>query len=85
MQEKKGEDLQQALNKVSEVGIDEVGRGAIFGPVFSAVIVLTEKNKFTLKQFGVTDSKKLTPKKKKITFTKNFITLFRLWNWAIFG
>ena len=25
MQEKKEEDLQQALNKVSEVGIDEVG------------------------------------------------------------
>ena len=85
IQEKKGEDLQQTLNKVSEVGIDEVGRGAIFGPVFSAVIVLTEKNKSILKQFGVTDSKKLTPKKKKITFTKNFITLFRLWNWAIFG
>ena len=44
MQEKKEEDLQQALNKVSEVGIDEVGRGAIFGPVFSAVVVLNEKN-----------------------------------------
>ena len=29
MQEKKEEDLQQALNKVSEVGIDEVGRGAV--------------------------------------------------------
>ena len=85
MQEKKEEDLQQVLNKVVEVGIDEVGRGAIFGPVFAAVVVLTEKNKSTLKQFGVTDSKKLTPKKKKITFTKNFITLFRLWNWAIFG
>ena len=85
MQEKKEEDLQQALNKASEAGIDEVGRGAIFGPVFSAVVVLTKKNKFTLKQLGVTDSKKLTPKKKKIAFTKNFITLFRLWNWAIFG
>ena len=83
MQEKEEEDLQQALNRVFEVGIDEVGRGAIFGPVFAAAVVLTEKNKFILKQFGVTDSKKLTPKKKKITFTKNFITFFRLWNWAI--
>ena len=46
MQEKKEEDLQQALNKVFEVGIDEVGRGAIFGPVFAAAVVLTEKNKF---------------------------------------
>ena len=70
MQEKKEEDLQQALNKVSEVGIDEVGRGAIFGPVFSAAIVLTEKNKYTLKKFGVTDSKKLTPKKRKLLLPK---------------
>jgi len=70
MQEKKGEDLQQKLNKVFEVGIDEVGRGAIFGPVFSAVVELTEKNKFTLKQLGVTDSKKLTPKKRKLLLPK---------------
>ena len=58
------------MNKISEVGIDEVGRGAIFGPVFSAVIVLNEKNKFTLKQFGVKDSKKLTPKKRKLLSQK---------------
>ena len=43
MQEKKEEDHQQALNNLTEVGIDEVGRGSIFGPVFSAVVVLTEK------------------------------------------
>jgi len=70
MQEKKEEDLQQVLNKVFEVGIDEVGRGAIFGPVFSAVVVLTEENKFILKQFGVMDSKKLTPKKRKLLLPK---------------
>ena len=70
MQEKKEEDLQQVVNKVSEVGIDEVGRGSIFGPVFSAVVVLTEKNKFILKQFGVKDSKKLTPKKRKLLLPK---------------
>ena len=70
MQEKKEEDLQQALNKLTEVGVDEVGRGAIFGPVFSAVVELTEKNKFTLKQLGVTDSKKLTPKKRKLLLPK---------------
>jgi len=70
MQEKEEEDLQQALNKVFEVGIDEVGRGAIFGPVFAAALVLTEKNKFTLKQFGVIDSKKLTPKKRSLLFQK---------------
>ena len=70
MQEKKEEDLQQALNKLLEVGIDEVGKGAVFGPVFAAAVVLTEKNKFILKQFGVTDSKKLTPKKRKLLLPK---------------
>ena len=70
MQEKKEEDLQQILNKLTEVGIDEVGRGAVFGPVFSAVVVLTEKHKVTLKEFGVTDSKKLTHKKRKLLLPK---------------
>ncbi len=70
MQEKREEDLQQILNKISEIGIDEVGRGAVFGPVFSAAVVLTEKNKFILKQLGVIDSKKLTPKKRKLLFPK---------------
>ena len=70
MPEKKEEDLQQVLNKVAEVGIDEVGRGAVFGPVFSAVVVLAEKNIFTLKQLGVTDSKKLTAKTRKLLFPK---------------
>ena len=70
MQEKKEEDPQQVLNKIYEVGIDEVGRGAVFGPVFSAVVVLTKKNKDILKQFGVVDSKKLTPKKRKLLLPK---------------
>jgi len=70
MQEKKEEDRRQVLNKIYEVGMDEVGRGAIFGPVFSAVVVLTEKNKFTLKKFGAMDSKKLTPKKRNFLFPK---------------
>ena len=70
MQEKKGEDLQQVLNKVTEVGIDEVGRGAVFGPVFSAVVVLTKKNELILKKLGVKDSKQLTPKKRKLLFSK---------------
>ena len=58
------------MNKVYEVGIAEVGRGAVFGPVFSAVVVLTEKNKFILKQLGIIDSKKLTPKKRKFLLPK---------------
>ena len=70
MQEKREEDLQQVLNKGYEVGIDEVGRGAVFGPVFSAVVLLTKKNKIILKRHGVMDSKKLTPRKRKLLFPK---------------
>ena len=70
IQGKKEEDPQQVLNKVSEVGIDEVGKGAVFGPVFSAVVVLSKKNKLTLKELGVKDSKKLTARKRKFLFTK---------------
>ena len=70
MQEKKEEDLQQISNKVSEVGLDEVGRGAVFGPVFSAAVVLNKKNKSILKKIGVMDSKKLTPKKRKLLLPK---------------
>ena len=70
MQEKKEEDLQQVLNRAYEVGIDEVGRGAVFGPVFSAVVVLNKKNKYILKKLGVRDSKKLTPKKRESLFPK---------------
>jgi len=70
MQGKKEEDLQQVLNKEYEVGIDEVGKGAVFGPVFSAVVVLTEKNKSILKKFGVVDSKRLTPRQRKLLLPK---------------
>ena len=58
------------MNKDFEIGIDEVGKGAVFGPVFSAVVVLTEKNKLILRQLGVMDSKKLTPKKRKLLLPK---------------
>ena len=54
MREKKEEDPLQVLNKVTEIGIDEVGRGSVFGPVFSAAVVLNKKNALTLKELGVT-------------------------------
>ena len=70
IQDGKEEDHLQVLNKVSEIGIDEVGRGSVFGPVFSAAIVLTKKNGLILKRLGVNDSKKLTPKKRNNLFLK---------------
>ena len=69
-QDEKGEDHLQVVNKVSEIGIDEVGRGAVFGPVLSAAVALTEKNGLILKQLGVKDSKKLTSKKRELLLPK---------------
>ena len=64
LQGEKEEDHPQVMNDSFEVGIDEVGKGCIFGPVFSSVVVLTLNNKLLLKNLGVTDSKKLSQKKR---------------------
>jgi len=58
------------MNDLIEVGIDEVGRGCIFGPVFSSVVILTLENNYLLKKLGVNDSKKLTPKKRNLLLPK---------------
>ena len=70
IQDEKEEGHRQVLNKFLEIGIDEVGRGAVFGPVFSAAVVLNKKNGLTLKQLGVKDSKKLTSKKRNFLLPK---------------
>ena len=41
-------------------GVDEVGRGPLYGPVVCAAVILPEGYKLE----GLTDSKKLTPKKR---------------------
>ncbi|NJO42845.1 MAG: ribonuclease HII [Cyanobacteria bacterium CRU_2_1] len=41
-------------------GVDEVGRGALFGPVVAAAVILTETAEVYLAQAGVTDSKQLS-------------------------
>ena len=58
------------MNDSIEVGIDEVGKGCIFGPVFSSVVVLTLKNNNILKKLGVNDSKKLSAKKRNFCLQK---------------
>ncbi|MBE9102252.1 ribonuclease HII [Vacuolonema iberomarrocanum] len=49
-------------------GVDEVGRGAIFGPVVAAAVILSEASAKHLAQLGVTDSKKLSPEKRDELF-----------------
>ena len=58
------------MNDSHEVGIDEVGKGCIFGPVFAAVVVLTLENNHLLKKLGVNDSKKLSAKKRNSLLPK---------------
>ena len=45
-------------------GVDEVGRGCLFVPVFAAAVVLDEVAEQRLWQAGLTDSKKLSAKRR---------------------
>lgn len=49
------------LSTLKVAGVDEVGRGALFGPVVAAAVVLTPDAANRLVQLGVTDSKRLSP------------------------
>ncbi|AZB73316.1 ribonuclease HII [Synechococcus elongatus] len=46
-------------------GIDEVGRGCLFGPVVAAAVVLPEAAIAPLQQAGVTDSKQLSQQRRE--------------------
>jgi ribonuclease HII len=43
-------------------GVDEVGRGALFGPVFAAAVILDPQRPIR----GLDDSKKLTPERRQV-------------------
>src|SRR3984893_13549235 len=43
-------------------GLDEAGRGSLFGPVFAAAVILNPKRRI----FGLDDSKKLSPERREI-------------------
>ena len=45
-------------------GVDEVGRGCLFGPVFAAAVVLPASALAPLEAAGLTDSKKLTARRR---------------------
>ena len=48
--------------EIVEIGVDEVGRGPLFGRVYSAAVILPKNNEFEYKRMK--DSKKFTSKKK---------------------
>src|ERR1700754_1862222 len=43
-------------------GLDEAGRGSLFGPVFAAAVILNPKRRIV----GLDDSKKLTPDRREV-------------------
>lgn len=47
------------------VGVDEVGRGSLFGPVFAAAVCLPETALAPLAAAGLTDSKKLSARRRR--------------------
>ncbi len=65
-------DHQRVMNKNLEIGLDEVGKGSIFGPVFSAVVVISKEHSKILLKIGVDDSKKLSQKKRELLMPKIF-------------
>ncbi|MBD2021469.1 ribonuclease HII [Leptolyngbya sp. FACHB-36] len=46
-------------------GVDEVGRGALFGPVVAAAVILPDSVLPELSAAGVTDSKQLSPQQRQ--------------------
>ncbi len=49
----------------SIAGVDEVGRGALFGPVVAAAVILSDETIVKLAALGVRDSKQLSPSVRK--------------------
>lgn len=65
---KKGEDyffLETLDSHTLIAGVDEVGRGCLFGPVVAAAVVLPVSKISTLIDLGVKDSKQLSAKKRR--------------------
>lgn len=52
-------------SKSAVAGIDEVGRGALFGPVVAAAVVLSQESEASLVALGVKDSKRLTARQRE--------------------
>ncbi len=60
-------------------GIDEVGRGAFFGPVFASSVCLSKEAENKLIKLGLKDSKKLSSKKRDLLFPM-IKSLARCWS-----
>ena len=53
-----------AINKII-AGVDEVGKGCLFGPVFAGAVILSNENETNLLSLGLKDSKKLSHRERR--------------------
>ncbi len=51
-------------NKYLIAGVDEVGKGCLFGPVFAGAVILSKANELKLLKQGLKDSKKLNSRQR---------------------
>ena len=64
--------MQLYLNKEKiEIGVDEVGRGCLFGRVYAAAVIWPKENKKDIEHPAMKDSKKYS--KKKITDMEKYV------------
>ena len=56
------------MRDIQIAGVDEVGRGALFGPVVAGAVILSPKQAQQLAQHGVTDSKKISAQLREALF-----------------
>lgn len=62
----RGFDPWQGRDPARCAGVDEVGRGCLFGPVFAAAVVLPPEALGPLARLGVTDSKRLSARRRAV-------------------
>ncbi len=60
--------MDNAVKNTIIAGADEAGRGPLAGPVVASAVILTFEQKALLVDNGLTDSKKLSAKKREVLF-----------------
>lgn len=59
------EDALWATGLIRVAGIDEVGRGALAGPVYAGAVILPARTTILAELFGVRDSKQMAPEERE--------------------
>lgn len=60
--------MDNVIRNVIIAGADEAGRGPLAGPVVASAVILTSEQRALLVDNGLTDSKKLSAKKREVLF-----------------